>query len=47
MVRWLQRSQMDGSHVISPSLAPLAAQLSLLLFAAGVLIFIGAAIAQR
>jgi hypothetical protein len=38
---------MDGLHVISPSLAPLAAQLSLLLLAAGVLIFIVAAIVQR
>lgn len=37
---------MNGSSVISPSLAPLAAQLSLLLIATGVLIFAVAAIAQ-
>ena len=43
---WLSRTQTDGSVVISPSLAPLAAQLSLLLLAAGLLIFIVAALAQ-
>ncbi len=37
---------MEGPGVISPSLAPLAAQLSFLLFAAGLLIFILAAISQ-
>jgi hypothetical protein len=37
---------MEGSGVISPSLAPLAAQLSFLLLAVGLLIFVLAGIAQ-
>jgi len=44
---WLPRSKADArSAVISPALAPLAAQLSVLLIGAGLLIFVLAAVAQ-